>query len=116
MAATATVECIVGLILVSGRLLRPGLALLAGCVLSWMSPLVLFPADLFAGGPTLEAQYILKDIVPARWAARTDHAIRFCLGYGGTPHRGNRRSPLMRGPMMPAPSDGRRRGNDTPQR
>jgi putative oxidoreductase len=64
MAATATVECIVGLILVSGRLLRPGLALLAGCVLSWMSPLVLFPADLFAGGPTLEAQYILKDIVP----------------------------------------------------
>jgi putative oxidoreductase len=64
MAATATVECIVGLILVSGRLLRPGLALLAGCVLSWMSPLVPFPADLFAGGPTLEAQYILKDIVP----------------------------------------------------
>jgi hypothetical protein len=49
MAATATVECIVGLILVSGRLLRRGLVLLAGCVLGWMSPLVLFPADLFAG-------------------------------------------------------------------
>lgn len=30
-----------------------------------MSPLVLFPADLFAGGPTLEAQYTLKDIVLA---------------------------------------------------
>ena len=64
MTATATVKCIVGLILVSGRLLRRGLVLLAGCVLGWMSPLVLFPADLFAGGPTLEAQYILKDIVP----------------------------------------------------
>lgn len=29
MAATATVECIVGFILVSGRLLLPGLVLLA---------------------------------------------------------------------------------------
>jgi putative oxidoreductase len=64
MAATAAVECAAGTILVSGRLLRPGLMLLAGCVPGWMSPLVLFPADLFAGGgPTLEAQYVLKDIV-----------------------------------------------------
>ncbi len=64
MAATAIVECAIGLMLISGRFLRTGLILLAGCALGWMSPLVLFPADLFtAGGPTLEAQYILKDIV-----------------------------------------------------
>lgn len=64
MVVTASVECLVGLILVSGRFLRLGLVLLAGCVLGWMSPLALFPADLFTGtGPTLAAQYILKDIV-----------------------------------------------------
>jgi uncharacterized membrane protein YphA (DoxX/SURF4 family) len=64
MVVTASVECFVGLILVSGRFLRFGLVLLAGCVLGWMSPLVLFPADLFTShGPTLAAQYILKDIV-----------------------------------------------------
>jgi uncharacterized membrane protein YphA (DoxX/SURF4 family) len=64
MAVTASVECFVGLILVSGRFLRLGLVLLAGCLLGWLSPLVLFPADLFTShGPTLAAQYILKDIV-----------------------------------------------------
>jgi putative oxidoreductase len=64
MVATAIVECAIGIMLISGRFLRTGLILLAGCALGWMSPLVLFPADLFTGGgPTLEAQYILKDIV-----------------------------------------------------
>jgi putative oxidoreductase len=63
MVATAIVECAIGLMLISGRFLRTGLILLAGCALGWMSPLALFPADLFAGGPTLEAQYILKDLV-----------------------------------------------------
>jgi putative oxidoreductase len=64
MVATAIVECAIGIMLISGRFLRTGLILLAGCALGWMSPLVLFPADLFTGGgPTLEAQYILKDLV-----------------------------------------------------
>lgn len=64
MVVTAIAECAIGLMLISGRFLRTGLVLLAGCALGWMSPLVLFPADLFTGGgPTLEAQYILKDIV-----------------------------------------------------
>lgn len=63
MVVTAIAECAIGLMLISGRFLRTGLILLAGCALGWMSPLVLFPADLFTGGPTLEAQYILKDIV-----------------------------------------------------
>lgn len=64
MVATAIVECAIGIMLISGRFLRAGLVLLACCALGWMSPLVLFPADLFTGGgPTLEAQYILKDLV-----------------------------------------------------
>lgn len=64
MVATAAVECAVGLTLITGRYLRLGLVALAGCVLGWMSPLVLFPGDLFTShGPTLAAQYILKDIV-----------------------------------------------------
>jgi putative oxidoreductase len=64
MVATAIAECAIGIMLISGRFLRTGLILLAGCALGWMSPLVLFPADLFTGGgPTLEAQYILKDLV-----------------------------------------------------
>jgi putative oxidoreductase len=33
-------------------------------LLGWMSPLLLFPGDLFPGGlPTLEAQYVFKDLV-----------------------------------------------------
>lgn len=64
MVVTAIAECAIGLMLISGRFLCTGLIVLAGCALGWMSPLVLFPADLFTGGgPTLEAQYILKDIV-----------------------------------------------------
>jgi putative oxidoreductase len=58
MVATAIVECMLGVMLVSALFLRVGLVLLAGCVLGLMSPLVLFPADLFADGrPTLAAQY-----------------------------------------------------------
>ena len=60
---TAAVETFVGLTLVSGKLLRTGLAVMAMALVGIMSPLVLFAADLFPGAPTLEAQYVLKDIV-----------------------------------------------------
>jgi putative oxidoreductase len=60
---TAAVETFVGLTLVSGKLLRTGLAVMATALVGIMSPLVLFAADLFPGAPTLEAQYVLKDIV-----------------------------------------------------
>lgn len=63
MVVTALVECFVGLTLVFGTFLRIGLLVFGLAVLGFLSPLVLFPGDLFAGGPTLEAQYILKDIV-----------------------------------------------------
>jgi len=63
LLATAVAECFIGITLVTGRLLRTGLAVLAASLVGIMSPLVLFFADLFPGAPTLEAQYVLKDIV-----------------------------------------------------
>ncbi|SDS35791.1 hypothetical protein [Microlunatus soli] len=64
MVATAVIECTVGLLLISARLQRVAVVCLAGCIAGWMSPLVLFPGDLFtANGPELGAQYLLKDIV-----------------------------------------------------
>jgi uncharacterized membrane protein YkgB len=48
---------------VSGKLLRTGLAIMAMALVGIMSPLVLFAADLFPGALSLEAQYVLKDIV-----------------------------------------------------
>jgi uncharacterized membrane protein YkgB len=63
MLLTAAIETFIGLTLVSGKLLRTGLAIMAMALVGIMSPLVLFAADLFPGAPTLEAQYVLKDIV-----------------------------------------------------
>lgn len=61
---TAVTEVVIGAILISGRFLRVGLLVVAGWLLGIMSPLVLFFSDMFpAGGPTLEAQYVLKDVV-----------------------------------------------------
>lgn len=62
---TAVVETVIGLTLVSGRLVKVGLVVLAVALVGIMSPLVLFPELMFAGGPTLVAQYVVKDIVLA---------------------------------------------------
>jgi putative oxidoreductase len=63
---TAVVECFIGVTFISGKLLRTGLIWLGAALVGIMSPLVLFAGDLFPGGvPTLEAQYVFKDIVLA---------------------------------------------------
>jgi putative oxidoreductase len=62
---TAAMEVFIGLTLVTGKLLKTGLVVLAGALVGIMSPLVLFFGDLFPGWPTLEAQYVLKDIILA---------------------------------------------------
>src|SRR5699024_5303217 len=62
----ALMETAIGLSLLTGRYLKTGMALLGLAVVGVMSPLVLFPGDLFAGNynaPTLEGQYVLKDVV-----------------------------------------------------
>ena len=64
LAITATLEVFVGLTFITGVLLRIGLLALAGTFVGIFSPLVFFTGELFTGaGPTLTAQYILKDVV-----------------------------------------------------
>jgi putative oxidoreductase len=65
LVVTAVAECFIGLTLVTGKLVKAGLVVLAGSLVGIMSPLVLFYGDLFPGAPTLEAQYVFKDIVLA---------------------------------------------------
>jgi uncharacterized membrane protein YphA (DoxX/SURF4 family) len=61
---TAVTEVFIGLALITGILLRVALLVVAGWTVGIMSPVVLFFPDMFpGGGPTLEAQYVLKDIV-----------------------------------------------------
>lgn len=73
---TAVTETVIGLTLVTGKLLRVGLVVLAGALVGIMSPLALFTAELFPHGPTLMGQYVLKDIVLAAAAlVVTAHAL-----------------------------------------
>lgn len=87
----ATVECLIGIGLISGVLLRATLLLLwlqmAGTVL----PLFLFPQEAFVHvpfAPTLEGQYIIKNLV----------IISASLVIGGQTLRG--------GEAVPEPGDG----------
>jgi putative oxidoreductase len=63
LLTTAIAECVIGVTLVTGKFLKVGLTVLAASMVGIMSPLVLFFTDMFPSGPTLEAQYVLKDIV-----------------------------------------------------
>lgn len=62
----ATLECAIGLGLISGRFIRLTLLLLAFQMLGAASPLLLFPGEVFTRfpyAPTLEGQYIIKNLV-----------------------------------------------------
>jgi putative oxidoreductase len=66
MNFVAGLECIIGLCFLTGRFLRVGVWLMAAQMIGAMSPLILFPGELFPGplhAPTLAAQYIIKDII-----------------------------------------------------
>lgn len=59
-------ESLIGIGLISGRFLRAMLLLLAVQMLGTLAPLVLFPAETFTRfpyAPTLEGQYIIKNVV-----------------------------------------------------
>lgn len=61
---TALVETFIGVTLLTGRLEKVGLVVLAGALGGILSPLVLFPEQMWAdSGPTLAGQYVFKDIV-----------------------------------------------------
>jgi uncharacterized membrane protein YphA (DoxX/SURF4 family) len=62
----ATWECLIGIGLVLGKFLRGVLLLLFVQMLGTITPLVLFPDDVFQRvpyAPNLEGQYIIKNIV-----------------------------------------------------
>lgn len=68
--ATALVETLIGLVLLTGRGLRLGLVAMAGWLGGILSPLVLMPDQMFPGGlPSLAGQYVLKDIILVAAAA-----------------------------------------------
>ena len=61
---TALMETVIGLTLVTGRFVRVGLVVLATAFVGILSPLLLFPDQMWSGnGPTLTGQYVFKDIV-----------------------------------------------------
>ncbi len=62
----ASLECLIGLGLVSGKLMRLTLFLLAFQMIGAASPLLIFPGEAFTAfpyAPTLEGQYIIKNLV-----------------------------------------------------
>ncbi len=70
VVVTAVLETLIGFALLSGIGLRVALVAMTGWLVGIMTPVVLFPGDMFPGGlPTLAAQYVLKDIILATAAA-----------------------------------------------
>jgi uncharacterized membrane protein YphA (DoxX/SURF4 family) len=66
LVGVATLECVIGLCLISGRSLRLAIYLLGVQLIGILSPVVLLAARLFDGphgAPTLEGQYVLKDVI-----------------------------------------------------
>ena len=62
----AALECAIGLCFVTGRFLRVAVWLMGAQMMDAMSPLALYPGELFSGpsyAPTLAAQYIVKDVI-----------------------------------------------------
>lgn len=66
LAMVATLECVIGLSLITTVWLRLTMYLLVVQLIGILSPLILLPGRLFAGpehAPTLEGQYVMKDII-----------------------------------------------------
>ncbi len=66
MILLAALECVIGIGLITGLYPRLTLVLLGLQMLGAISPLVIFPGEIFAGAfhaPTLVGQYIIKDVV-----------------------------------------------------
>lgn len=72
-------ETLIGLGLLTGRFLRVTLLLLAVQMAGTLLPLVLFPAEtfiVFPLAPTLEGQYIVKNLVPLSAASVVGATLR----------------------------------------
>lgn len=66
LVAIATLECFIGISLLANRWMRLAVWLLAAQLVGVLAPIVLLTGRLFGGphhAPTLEGQYVLKDII-----------------------------------------------------
>jgi putative oxidoreductase len=66
LVAIATLECFIGISLLAHRWMRLAVWLLAAQLVGVLTPVVLLTDRLFSGphhAPTLEGQYVLKDII-----------------------------------------------------
>lgn len=75
----ATWECVIGLGLLTGKFMRATLLLLGVQMMGTITPLVLFPGEVFTRvpyAPTLEGQYIIKNIVLVSAAIVLGAAVR----------------------------------------
>lgn len=64
--ALAIWECLIGLGMISGKFMRVTILLLLAQMLGTLTPLAIFPSETwtaFPVAPTLEGQYIIKNIV-----------------------------------------------------
>lgn len=66
LPALAAWECLIGLGLISGRFMRITILLLMAQMLGTITPIFLFPHEVFTRipyAPTLEGQYIIKNMI-----------------------------------------------------
>jgi putative oxidoreductase len=66
IVAIATLECFIGICLLANRWMRLAIWLLGAELIGVLAPIVLLTGRLFSGphhAPTLEGQYVLKDII-----------------------------------------------------
>jgi uncharacterized membrane protein YphA (DoxX/SURF4 family) len=66
LVGVGLLECTIGILLIAGRAMRAAIYMLAFQLVGILSPVVLLAPRLFSGphnAPTLEGQYVLKDVV-----------------------------------------------------
>jgi putative oxidoreductase len=66
LVGVGLLECTIGILLIAGKGMRVAMYMLAGQLVGILSPVVLLSTRLFSGShnaPTLEGQYVLKDVV-----------------------------------------------------
>lgn len=112
LVGVAIVECLIGLLLISGRAMRSAVYLLGVQLIGILSPLVLLTGSLFAGphgAPTLAGQYVLKDIIIVAVALVLAATIR-----GGRLTAAAEGQAAQRGSAVPAQRDSRTPGWSAP--
>jgi len=111
LVAIAALECFIGVCFLLNRWMRLAIWLLAVQLVGILAPLVLLTGRLFAGpngAPTLEGQYVLKDVVLvgaamviAAGTFRGGHMVRDKTTADDTADRSGRDMPALAGKPRP---------------